>query len=277
MKKVIAAFDGLRFSESTLQQAVSLALQHNAHLVGVFLYEYTRRSFVIYESIVAQTRTGRDFIDELEKQDRTTYEASAARFEEACNKAGIDCTVHRDKANALKALLHESIFADLLLIDRSETFTYLDEDMPGWFVRNLLHDVHCPVWLVSPVINPVSRLIFFYDGTPSSVQAIKAFTYIFPEMGVKDAEVITLASATHGLNVPDSSLMTEWMRRHYPSATFKVLKNDRSDLADLVKEYGSGSLLICGAYERDRLSTWLFHSFADQLMKKTDSPLFIAH
>ena len=36
MKKIIAAFDGLKFSKSTRDYAIQIAKENNAHLVGVF-------------------------------------------------------------------------------------------------------------------------------------------------------------------------------------------------------------------------------------------------
>jgi len=44
MKKFIAAFDGLKFCESTSEYAISLAKQTRAHLVGVFLDDFTHHS-----------------------------------------------------------------------------------------------------------------------------------------------------------------------------------------------------------------------------------------
>jgi hypothetical protein len=39
MKKIIAAFDGLKFSGSTRDYAIDIAKQANTHLAGVFMEE----------------------------------------------------------------------------------------------------------------------------------------------------------------------------------------------------------------------------------------------
>jgi hypothetical protein len=41
MKKIISAFDGLKFSNSTMQHAIHIAKQSNAHLVAAFLDDFT--------------------------------------------------------------------------------------------------------------------------------------------------------------------------------------------------------------------------------------------
>jgi len=277
MKKIIAAFDGLRLSESTLEEAVRLAKQHQAHLVGVFLQEFTARGFVVYEALVGQSGSGKQMFEELEKDDQATYRASVDTFEAACQENGLNYSIHRDKRSALRELLHESVFADLLVIDPGETFSYLEESMPGWFVKNLLHEAHCPVWLVPEKKGMIHKLIFLYDGSPSSMQAIKMFTYLFPEMSGKEVLVLSVKSATLNLHVPDNKLMHEWMKRHYRNAGYKVVQGDESQLVALCKEQGQDILLVAGAYERSKLSTWLHPSLADGLMRQLKTPLFITH
>lgn len=45
MKKIIAAFDGLDFSESTLNYTLFMARQTHAHIVGVFLDDLVYHSY----------------------------------------------------------------------------------------------------------------------------------------------------------------------------------------------------------------------------------------
>jgi len=276
-KKIIAAFDGLRFSESTLEEAIRLARQYNAHLVGVFLHEFTTRGFAVYETLVGQTGSTKELFEDLEKEDGATYQASVDTFEAACREEGVPYSIHRDRQSARKELLHESAFADLLVIDPEETFSYIEEETPGWFMKTILHEAHCPVWLVSKKQGPIHRLVFLYDGSSSSMQAIKMFTYIFPEMSGKEVLVLSVKSGTLNLHVPDNKLIHEWMKRHYSRTDYKVVQGEVSDLVNLCKEQGSEILVVAGAYERNKVSNWLHPSLADQLMRHLKAPLFITH
>jgi nucleotide-binding universal stress UspA family protein len=277
MKKIIAAFDGLRFSENTLEEAIAVARAHQAHLVGVFLHEFTARGFVVYEAMVSGSENGRDAIAKIRTEDAATYKASVDTFEAACQAAGLEYTIHRDNRSALKELLHESIFADLIVIDPGETFSYIDEDMPGWFIKSVLHEAHCPIWLAHGTLQPVDRVIFLYDGSSSSMYAIKMLTYLFPEMTEKQMVVLSVKSGSLNLHVPDNKLVHEWMKRHYPKATYNVVQGDVSQLISLCKEHGSNILLVAGAYERGKVSTWLRASLSDELMRHIKAPLFITH
>jgi hypothetical protein len=148
--------------------------------------------------------------------------------------------------------------------------------MPGWFMKSILHEAHCPVWLVSRKQGPIHKLIFLYDGSPSSMQAIKSFTYIFPEMSGKEVLVLSAKPGTLNLHVPDNRLIHEWMKRHYPRADYKVV-GDVAQLVSLCKDEGPEVLVVAGAYERSRISNWLYPSLADELMRQLKAPLFISH
>lgn len=51
MKKIIAVFDGLKYSESAANYAVYMAKRTGSHLVGVFLDDYTYHSYKVYDMV----------------------------------------------------------------------------------------------------------------------------------------------------------------------------------------------------------------------------------
>ncbi|HEU4632617.1 MAG TPA: universal stress protein, partial [Flavisolibacter sp.] len=116
MKKIIAAFDSLEFSESTLYYAVYLAKNCKAHLVGVFLDDLLRHSYGLADIAKYEGEGLDQRIHELNDKDKADRDASVDKFEEMCSQAGIRYSIHRDRNVAIQELLHESIYADLLII-----------------------------------------------------------------------------------------------------------------------------------------------------------------
>lgn len=277
MKKIIAAFDSLRFSESTMQYALHLAKQYDAHVVGVFLQESTRIGYAVYATMVRDSASGKTIFDEIDLADKAATEKSIAEFEAGCQKEKINYTVHRDKKNALDELLHETIFADLLVIDAWETFSYIESSLPGWFIKNVIHHVHCPVLVVPKKFYPITKLVLLYDGSPSSVHAIKMFNYILPEMRNHETKMLSAKEDASSLHLPDNRLIKEWMKRHYHRVTYQVLGGYEKDIAAMLKTEDPGTLVITGAYHRSSLSMWFHKSLADLLMREVKAPLFIAH
>jgi hypothetical protein len=277
MKKIIAAFDGLKYSEATRNYAINIAKQTNTHLVGVFLDDRTYTSYKIYDLIVEQGAT-EAVLKKYDEKDKLIRIEASSDFEKACNEAGIEHTVHHDNNIAIQELKHESIYADLLIIDAKETLTHYSEKQPTRFIRDLLGDVQCPVLLVQGKYKPLKKIILLYDGEPSSVFAIKMFSYMLPEFTGIETEVITVNPDNKTLQLPDGKLMKEFMKRHFPKAEYKVMKGWAEDaIVKYLKQEKQNALVVLGAYRRGTVSRWFRESMADILMKETKLPLFIAH
>jgi hypothetical protein len=92
------------------------------------------------------------------------------------------------------------------------------------------------------------------------------------------AEVISVNTMKQSLHVPDNRLMKEFMRRHFPKATYKVLKGlAETEIVSYLKDQPGNSMVVLGAYQRSMVSRWFKVSMADVLMKELKLPLFIAH
>lgn len=278
MKKIIAAIDGLKFSESTMTYAVHIAKQLNAHLVGVFLDDPTYTSYKIYD-VVLKEGASEATLNQYDEEDAERRKEAARRFESACNDAGINHSAHHDHDIALRELLHESIYADLLIIDCHETLTHYEEKQPSRFIRDLLSDVQCPVLLVPHKYKPIDKkIVLLYDGEPSSVYAIKMFTYLLPLFQSLDTEIVCVKTVNQTSHLPDNKLMKELIKRHFPKVNYNIIKGIAEvEIVKHLKNVGPNALVVLGAYRRGRVSRWFHESMADTLIKETKLPLFIAH
>ncbi len=277
MKKIIAAFDGLKYSESTRDYAIYLAKQTNTHLVGVFMNDFTYTSYKIYD-LIAKEGVSEDKLKKLEAQDKLTRAEAAADFEKSCQHSALEFSIHNDRNIAILELKHESLYADLLVINSGETLTHYAENLPTRFIRELLSDTQCPVLIVPQKYKPIQKIILLYDGEPSSVHAVKMFSYLLPQLKHLDTEVVSVNPVNASMHLPDNKLMKEFMKRHYPKATYTIMKGWAED--EIVKHLRStteNALVVLGAYQRGTVSRWFRESMADTLMKELKLPLFIAH
>jgi hypothetical protein len=111
----------------------------------------------------------------------------------------------------------------LLVIDASETLSRYEKEPPTYFIQDLLTDVHCPVLLVPKKYKPIEKIILLY-GEPSSVYAIKMFSYVVDSLKYLPIEVLSVKNRNESLHVPENTLMKEFMKRHFPNADYTVLK-----------------------------------------------------
>ncbi len=277
MKKILAVFDGYKMSKSTLDYAIQITQTANAHLVGVFLDEFIYRTY----SVTKVMKTYKDYdaaIKNLDAKDKKKRDEAAQQFQKACEKAKITFSIHRDKSIALQELKHESMFADLIIINEYETFTKYKEEPPTRFMKDLLGDVQCPVLVVPNSFKPVDKIVLLYDGGPSALYAVKMFSYLFGNLQDLPVEVYTVNTRMANLHLPDNKLMREFIKRHFPKANYTVAKGNAEELIlGYLRNRKENELVVLGAYRRSELSRWFKTSMADTLMKELDTPLFIAH
>jgi hypothetical protein len=191
---------------------------------------------------------------------------------------GLNYTVHHDRSIALHELLHESIYADLMIIENKETLMHYEETIPTRFIKDLLSEIQCPVLVVPAKYKPLDKLVLLYDGQPSSVYAIKTFSYLFPELKYLETEVLSVRESGRNRHVPDNRLMKEFMKRHFPQAYYTVLNGYADvEITENLKAQKNNLLVVLGAYKRSRVSRWFRESMADILMAEINFPLFIAH
>ena len=277
MKKIIAAFDGLKYSPATTEYAVHIAKQSHAHLVGIFLDDMIYHSFR-FTDVIEGDEVSDKKLKKLTEKDVATRNHAVLQFKIACEHAGIEFSVHHDKNVAVKDLLHESIYSDLLIVGKKENFTIYHDKFPSDFIQDILADVQCPVMAVPEKYKPLQSVIFLYDGDPSSVYAIKMFCYDLAALSHLPAKVLSVKPLKQSLHLPDNNLMKEFMKRHLPKAEYIVLKGEAENtILTYLQQQTEESLVILGAYRRSRVSRWFRESMADVLMKNTNFPLFVAH
>lgn len=276
MKKIAVIFDGLRFSESALQYAISLAKKDPAHVVALFLDDFTYNSFNMYQ-LMRQGATEEEIMD-FEARDKIKRETLGRYVESTLNKAGLTCSVHHDRNIAIQDVLQESIYADLIIVDANETFTQEKKLPPTRFIRDLLTDVQCPVLLVPSEYQEIQKTVLLYDGEPSSVHAIKMASYLTPWIKKLPTEVLSINDTHADNHLDDGRLLKEFMKRHFPEAVYKVMHGQPEELIlNQLKEQVPGTMVILGAYRRSTVSRWFRMSMADVLMSHLKLPLFVAH
>lgn len=256
---------------------ITLAESSNALLTGVFLESFLYNSYKIADLIGTQ---GVSYVkmNHFLKKDKETRLASAAIFEQACRNAHINFKIHHDRSFALQEVLKESIYSDLLLICADETLSHFPEKCPTHFIRELLAGTQCPVLIAPREYQEIEKVVLLYDGKPAAVNAIKMFNYLMPWLRNKPTEVVSVSDTKDTIELPDDTLVKEFIACHYSSASYTLLNGDPAEeLVTYLKNYKQNTLIVLGAYQRNEVSRWFKASMADRLMQDISMPLFIAH
>lgn len=275
MEKILLALDARNHNTKAIDFACYIGRLTRSRITGIFL-----ENLLSEDPRLIQTTEGAVLAPggspAANKATSDGTEANIELFKEACGCREVVTLVHRDRGVPASEILSESRFADMIIIDPETSFSRAYEKVPGRFVKDVLQEAECPV-LISPYsFESIDTIYFAYNGTKSSVFAIKQFTYLFPEL--RNHKVIVV-NAHHNSEtaIEEQFKMKEWLKSHYNEVEFEILHGDPADeLFGYLLDKKNG-IVVMGAYGRSMLSRFFKPSHAKLIVKTVNLPIFIAH
>jgi hypothetical protein len=271
MKKIIIPFDGGNFSKGAFSFVCNVNKKNPVLLTGIFLPEVNYASLFFFPSAFAAPA----YIPVKEGFDEDVSENNIEEFIRLCNENNIKYKVHEDMyESALPQLSKETRFADLMVIG-SEIFYTNNATGPFEYLMHALHNTECPVMIVPEKFNFPSQIILAYDGSESSVYAIKQFVNLFPELCSLKTMLVYAGDEKH--NIPDQRLIEELAASHFENLTLnKISGKDKNNFNEWLVEQ-SNPLLVSGSFSRSDISQLFNRSFIIKTIKDHKAPVFIAH
>ena len=121
----------------------------------------------------------------------------------------IEYRVHKDLFESpISQLTKETRFADLMIIGSETFYKSAIEYGTHEYLKDALHGTECPVIIVPEKFNFPSNIILAYDGSASSVFAIKQFALLFPELCNLKTNLVY--AETRGSKYSDRYLLKNW-------------------------------------------------------------------
>ena len=278
MEKMLLAIDAINPDKNALEFAFYLAQSTTSKITGVFL-----ENFVAEEKPVVKQIYGKPYLDyELdEKSDEHKAKMkliakNISVFKKECIERKVNYSVHEDSGVPASELIRESRFADMLILNASISFNKKSGGTLTKFVRDILKKSECPVIIAPENFEGIDEIVFTYDGSSSSIFAIKQFTYLFPQFQNKKKSIIQVNESGQW-DDQDKDKFNELLKEHYTSLHFEAMKGEPDTKLPNYFFNKEKIFLVMGAYGRNALSMFLEHSHADIQIKTGLQPIFIAH
>jgi hypothetical protein len=273
MKKILLAFDGAHFSEGAFEFARKMNELSPILLTGIFMPLINYSSLWSYSAAAVSGMV----VPMLEEEDAAGVENNIDRFSLLCKSAQIEYRVHKDLTDfALPGLKKESRFADLLILGSESFYQHIGINEPNSYLKDAIHNAECPVLIVPEHFQFPEKNILAYDGTDSSVYAIKQFAYLFPEF-TANKTVLIYARDNDQIAFPDEQNIEELVSRHFSDLTFFKLGIDPKKYFALWLSERKDSILVSGAYSRSSFSMLFKRSFVSEVIREHKIPVFIAN
>lgn len=271
MKKVIIPFDGSDFSKSALNFAFKLNKLKPLFLTGLFLPDYSE----MYYYVGFETITLPPLMFLPEHHQEKEINESVNIFRNFCIENGIDYSIYKGTGEyGLYQLNKESRYADLIIIN-SERF-YPENNKTESSLTNILEGSESSVLLIPEHGVFPDNIILAYDGSKSSVHALKQFAYLCPELCDKKTTLV-YADKNEKHMLPNLQKIKEWATHHFSNLTFYKLEADPTKYFETWLMEVENPLLISGAYNRSALSRLFKKSFAENFIHEHKIPIFVSH
>lgn len=156
-----------------------------------------------------------------------------------CIEAGIKYNIKPEQEFDINKLLALSAFDDLILADANQTAGDYESN-------NLLANAQCPVYLISNEVNKIENIILTYDGSLSSIQAIKKFSQLFPAMLHLPCHLVQVVPDENDEFLREKNIRC-WLPPLFNNVEFKILYGDpKSELVNYINEVPN-SLAVLGS------------------------------
>lgn len=274
MKKILLAFDGSHYSEAALEFSRKLNEREPIMLTGAFLPQ------IYFSSLWSMVATDIPVPESFPLMDENTAEEvrkNVDRFESYCRKHQIRFSTHRQYYDfAVPELKTESRFADLLIVSSQEFYKQAGTDMSNVYLRELLHGLECPLIVIPEKDVFPSALILTYDGSASSMYAIRQFAYLFPEWTSLPATILHTTSGDKN-DWPHEQQVRELIEAHFSKINWECLALTSQNMLSAWLSEHKNAVLVSGSFGRSDLSMLFRKSYITGAINEHELPVFIAH
>ena len=268
MKKILVVFNGTNYPSHVPEFALLLADGGYALLQPVFIQPvHVSEGQYLFPNDLSLSQSSYTKEDE-ESADLHALEANRRLFTDSCQSKNVDCFSDTKNWVSSEELIEHSKFADFVVSDTKEA-------LEDYSFKQFLASAHCPVFLIHRNFEKPDRVILAYDETPSSIYALKLYSYLFPQWHLLNS---ALLSINPKLQTENEQHLKQWLSLHFNNLSIHLLKGDlKKELLEFVGEEASQSLIVMGAFGRKGLAALFHNSLSNTLLEETNASLFIAH
>ena len=278
LKSLIVFVDPSPGGESRTRYAVRLAVQHDAHLIGVFIVPAAWKLSPLDSYVKGAGAVG----EMVARHDRLEHEAAAAairHFEAVAGRERLSFefrSIQESRADELVRL--HSLHTDLVIVGHPSPGGLPAQQSPA----DLLLETGVPFLIVpdaweSDVV--ASNILFAWNA---SREARRAISDALPLMKAAQSVAVLVIdpqkNTAHG-EQPGADV-AHYLSRHGVVAHVEERQSDGIAVADVIRDFAvhhQSDLIVLGAYSHARTRQFIFGGVTRSLLGNVQVPILIAH
>ena len=274
IKRILVGLGGADYTASAINQAVALAMAHDAEVTGVSVNDPEHvtptLSMAIGEGALIYPFPEADL-----KKAKERIELATQELIDACRGAGIRYRVLREVGEPFSVMTSEARYHDLMVFGLRSLF---DSDFvpdPHNVLVRLVQAGVRPLIAVSKTLRPVTKVLIAYSGSMESATAMKRFV----QMRLLPVSQLRIISFDDGGGANAQQLVTDaadYCRAHGLNAETECINGSpKEQLLPYAESWGA-DLMVMGNSAKNLLLRRLFGDTAFDVIRNANLPLFLA-
>ncbi len=273
LKRILVGLGGLEYTTSAINQAVALAMKHNAEVSGISIIDEDRLTSTGPVPIGGGHYAHELANDRMEKA-REQSARTMKEFTEACTAAGVRHQVQREVGEPFSLMIDLARYHDLVIFGLRSLFEFdLVPDPHNALVRLVQSGVR-PLLAVSKGSYQVKKVLVAYSGSMESAKAMKRFVQmrLWPDAQLRVVTFEHDRSKAEKL-VSDAA---DYCRSHgFETEVDVVAESPKSHLLPYSEQWGA-DLTVVGNSAKNLLLRRIFGETALHVIQHAERPLFLS-
>lgn len=273
IKRILVGLCGSEYTVSAVNQAVALAMAHDAEVTGVSIIDEGRLTYSGPVPIGGGHYAHELANDRMEKA-KERGDRAAQEFTDACRAAGVRHQVLREVGEPFTLMTDQARYHDLMVFGLRSLFEFDFVPDPHNALVRLVQAGVRPLLAVSKGFYPVNKVLIAYSGSMESAKAMKRFVQmrLWPEAKLRIVTFEHQADKAEQL-VGDAA---DYCRAHgfEPEEAF-VPDSPKDHLLPYAEEWGA-DLTVVGNSAKNLLLRRIFGETALHVIQNANRPLFLA-
>ncbi len=275
MKRILLTIDPSEYSKTAFKYAADIANYYQAKVEGIAIVD----KLSVTEAVFTFVPLPQGYDEHIKKENelfkdvrkKTSYEIAA--FKRQCKKQKINCSGKVFEGRPDFILEEESLYYDLIITGLRNRFHFETKKEPEKPVTDFIKNAQTPILTVPKNYREVNNVLFAFDGSQQSLQAIKSFLMLMRDKNYNLMVLIHNSNqqkAKSALNKLDA-----YLQNHQNLLVEKVhTKNSLVHTFD--KEFLSKTdLVVCGKNSQSFMQHLYVGSFTKHLINLNKIPVFI--
>lgn len=275
-KTILTHVDSFQTSKAHIAFAAMVAIEHEAHLIGLAPSGFATLPAGDYFGASAR------FVNEMQQELDESARVAAQVFEQECQRLTVDSYEPRVTTDSvISATLLQAGFVDLIIASQPAADAAKTVAGPG-FVGDLLMDGCRPVLVVpnEGQMTPLAkRVVVAWNGSREGARAVTDAMPLLTRAEQVFVVVVNSTAQPVPIRSSTASELALFLARHGVTAEVKEVPLDTRVSTTLLKqvdELGAG-LLVMGGYGHSRIREWVLGGTTREILANMHVPVLISH